>query len=145
MCGSLLPWLFTSALKLINYNYPKTQWSISYSSPSWSSHVIEGYSTRNTRESMVHGANMGSIWGRQDPGGPYVSLMNLAILEIFVHTYNYPNRQIIADAETYFWTQRDQTLSTTVSFCAVLATCAMRLCVWKYPYCLIMFELLSDI
>ena len=27
----------------------------------------------------VHGANMGSIWGRQDPGGPYVGPMNLAI------------------------------------------------------------------
>ena len=27
----------------------------------------------------VHGANMGSIWGRQDPGGPHVGPMNLAI------------------------------------------------------------------
>ena len=23
-------------------------------------------------DSKVHGANMGSIWGRQGPGGPYV-------------------------------------------------------------------------
>ena len=27
----------------------------------------------------VHGANMGPTWGRQDPGGPHVGHMNLAI------------------------------------------------------------------
>ena len=30
-------------------------------------------------ESKVHGANMGPIWGRQDPGGPHVGPMNFAI------------------------------------------------------------------
>ena len=30
-------------------------------------------------DSKVHGANMGPTWGRQDPGGPYVGHMNLAI------------------------------------------------------------------
>ena len=30
-------------------------------------------------DSKVHGANMGPIWGRQDPGGPHVGPMNLAI------------------------------------------------------------------
>ena len=29
--------------------------------------------------SNVHGANMGPIWGRQDPGGPHVGPMNFAI------------------------------------------------------------------
>ena len=29
--------------------------------------------------SKVHGAHMGSIWGRQDPGGPHVGPMNFAI------------------------------------------------------------------
>ena len=29
------------------------------------------------------GANMGPIWGRQDPGGPHVGLMNLAIWVYF--------------------------------------------------------------
>ena len=29
---------------------------------------------------LNHGANMGPIWGRQDPGGPHVGLMNIAIL-----------------------------------------------------------------
>ena len=30
-------------------------------------------------DSKVHGANMGPFWGRQDPGGPHVGPMNLAI------------------------------------------------------------------
>ena len=29
-------------------------------------------------DSKVHGASMGPIWGRQDPGGPYVGPMNFA-------------------------------------------------------------------
>ena len=32
-----------------------------------------------TPDSKVHGANMGPNWGRQDPGGPQVGPMNLAI------------------------------------------------------------------
>ena len=31
-------------------------------------------------DSKVHGANMGPIWGRQDPGGPHVGPMNFATL-----------------------------------------------------------------
>ena len=30
-------------------------------------------------DSKVHGANMGPIWGRQDPGGPHVGPMNFAV------------------------------------------------------------------
>ena len=30
-------------------------------------------------DSKVHGANMGPIWGRQDPGGPHVGPKNFAI------------------------------------------------------------------
>ena len=30
-------------------------------------------------DSKVHGANMGRICGRQDPGGPHVGPMNFAI------------------------------------------------------------------
>ena len=29
-------------------------------------------------DSKVHGANMGLVWGRQDPGGPHVGPMNFA-------------------------------------------------------------------
>ena len=30
-------------------------------------------------DSKVHGANIGPIWGRQDPGGPYVGPKNFVI------------------------------------------------------------------
>ena len=33
----------------------------------------------NTPDSKVHGANMGPIWGRQDPGGPHVGPINFFI------------------------------------------------------------------
>ena len=33
-------------------------------------------------DSKVYGAHMGPIWGRQDPGGPYVGPMNLAIWDV---------------------------------------------------------------
>ena len=33
-------------------------------------------------DSKVHGANMGPIWGRQDPGGPHVCPMDFAIWDI---------------------------------------------------------------
>ena len=32
-------------------------------------------------DTKVHGANMGPIWGRQDPGGPHVGPMNLDVWE----------------------------------------------------------------
>ena len=35
-------------------------------------------------DSKVHGAYMGPIWGRQDPGGPHVGSMNFAIWVAFV-------------------------------------------------------------
>ena len=34
---------------------------------------------QNCPDSKVHGANMGPIWGRQDPGGPHVGPVNFAI------------------------------------------------------------------
>ena len=45
-------------------------------------------------DSMVHGANMGPIWGRQDPGGPHVGPMNFAIWDDtvkWVALYRYKN------------------------------------------------------
>ena len=35
----------------------------------------------NNPDSKVHGANMGPIWGGQDPGGPHVCPTNFAIWE----------------------------------------------------------------
>ena len=38
-----------------------------------------------TRDSKVYGAKMGPTWGRQDPGGPHVGRMNLAIWDTPLH------------------------------------------------------------
>ena len=40
---------------------------------------------RGNPESKVHGANTGPIWGRQDPGGPHVVHMNLAVRELMFY------------------------------------------------------------
>ena len=45
--------------------------------------LLTWYLWHSIPDSKVHGANMGPIWGRQDPGGPQVGPMNLAILECF--------------------------------------------------------------
>ena len=41
----------------------------------------------NIPDSKVHGANMGPIWGRQDPGGPHVGPMNFAIWDCSSRLY----------------------------------------------------------
>ena len=41
--------------------------------------VIESDTGNSYPESKVHGANMGPNWGRQDPGGPHVGPVNIAI------------------------------------------------------------------
>ena len=42
----------------------------------------------HTPDSKVHGANMGPIWGRQDPDGPHVGPMNFAIWDC-MHLHRY--------------------------------------------------------
>ena len=41
-----------------------------------------GKERRVTPDSKIHGANVGPIWGRQDPGGPHVGPINFAIWDI---------------------------------------------------------------
>ena len=41
--------------------------------------IISSQRGNNYPDSKVYGANMGPTWGRQDPGGPHVGSMNLAI------------------------------------------------------------------
>ena len=42
-------------------------------------HCINSSAPNDIPYSKVHGANMGPIWGRQDPGGPHIGPMNFAI------------------------------------------------------------------
>ena len=41
--------------------------------------TVHSKKSHHTPDSKVHGANMGPILGRQDPGGPHVDPMNFAI------------------------------------------------------------------
>ena len=46
-----------------------------------------------SRDSRIHGANMGPIWGLQGPGGPHVGPMNLAIWALWsFHNRPEPSR-----------------------------------------------------
>ena len=45
----------------------------------FSADVIAADPSKVSLDSKVHGANMGPIWGRQDPCGPHVDPMNLVI------------------------------------------------------------------
>ena len=59
--------------------------SITYHLISWEERIHQaGYWLCMFRipESEVHGATMGLIWGPQDPGGPHVGPMNLAIWDV---------------------------------------------------------------
>ena len=51
-----------------------------------------GQETKITDQSipgkMVHGANMGPIWGRQDPGGPHAGPMNFAICHVIITSHD---------------------------------------------------------
>ena len=53
-------------------------------------------------DSKVHGANMGPLWGLQDPGGPHVGPMNLAIWSYILtclqinQWYPYPPRVLLS-------------------------------------------------
>ena len=59
----------------------------------------------NIPDSKIHGANMGPRWGWQDPGGPHVGHMNLAIwdrntpgtlmMSAAAHVINHNGRKII--------------------------------------------------
>ena len=44
---------------------------------------------RNIPDSKVHGANMGPIWGRQDPGGPHGGPMDFALWDYMPITYKW--------------------------------------------------------
>ena len=43
---------------------------------------------RKDPDSKVHGANMGPIWGREDPGGPHVGPMKFAIWGLLKQNVN---------------------------------------------------------
>ena len=72
---------------------PDKHWSSRHNQASKGSNYI--LRTQAPPDSKVHGANMGSICGRQDPGGPHVGPMNFVIWAITLgpcqkeHSYSF--------------------------------------------------------
>ena len=52
-------------------------------------------------DSKLHGANMGPIWGRQDPGGPHVGPMNLAFWDVLARV-NHRVRQAVIHVGAWY-------------------------------------------
>ena len=44
-------------------------------------------------DSKVHGANIGPIWGWQDPGGPHIGPMNFVIWDVYWGYFGYTSLQ----------------------------------------------------
>ena len=66
-------------LRLYPPPQPPPQWAlISRRMSNWPYHVPTFFLLYHP-DNKVRGANMGPIWGRQDPGGPHAGHMNLAI------------------------------------------------------------------
>ena len=62
------------------------------------------YGGRHHPDSKVHGANMGPIWGRQDPGGPHVGPMNFVIWAVpFRHVSIGAHRTCSKKESTISW------------------------------------------
>ena len=59
-------------------------------------HLIQCYPN-----SKVHGASMGPIWGRQDPGGPHVGPMNFAIW-VVTEKHTYSTRNLHTNGDMYY-------------------------------------------
>ena len=57
-------------------------------------------------DSKVHGANMGPIWARQDPGGPDVGPMSFAIWEV-VAALSRNSSVFIVRRAGLLWSQQD--------------------------------------
>ena len=68
---------------------------------------------RTSPDSRGHGANMEPIWGRQDPGGPHVGPMNLAIwvclcrlimlLSLTSHSKSADSRNLLQVSHHYYY------------------------------------------
>ena len=88
LASKLLPFYTRASYDVCHLS--NTQQAITYNHALHLRHISDN-STRsliqrdNILDSKVHGANMGPIWGRQDPGGPHVGPMNFAIWDMLGH------------------------------------------------------------
>ena len=73
-CGLVMPYGDTQVHKWVNIGSDN---GLTLTAPSHN--LNQCWFLISDPDSKVHGANIGPIWGRQDPGGPHVGPMNFAI------------------------------------------------------------------
>ena len=89
-------------------------------------------------DSKVYGANMGPIWGRQDPGGPHVGHMNLAIWDMLImSSASRPYKNVDGIDLTYIQHPRSSFL-----FLIAIFSSTPRF-VWQNLFCLVLYSLFS--
>ena len=87
MCGVIYRWLSNTAVTQVQWqgNYLSDDKSCGTNCVSIKFEMmIACLNIVHNPDSNIHGANMGTIWGRQDPGGSHVVHMNLAIWEVLI-------------------------------------------------------------
>ena len=72
---------FKCDTRLYYYVNHHSNWRIRENSSSWAQQLGK---EKPSSDSKAHGANMGPIWSRQDPGGPRVGPLNFAIWVMLV-------------------------------------------------------------
>ena len=86
----------------------------------WKTEIWTAYDKYSNPDSKVDGANMGPIWGRQDPGGPHVGPINLAIWEAYLVLITlWDSSQFIGNTTSthWGWDKQGNILQTTFFKC----------------------------
>ena len=83
-------------------------------------------------DSMVHGANIGPIWGWQDPDGPHVGPMNLS--GIFIHTNHLFVLWLIKKVLLWWRFQFNYIIVRLTSYSGVLGQCFLGNYTWPQHF-----------
>ena len=75
-------------------------------------------------DSKVHGANMGPTWGRQDPGGPHVGHLNLALWDYLTPgIVRLIKPATVVQLKLFPTKNRRSHVITVISLCGIFAVC----------------------
>ena len=87
-------------------------------------------------DSKVHGANMGLIWGQQDPGGPHVGPMNFVIWvhKQCCHQNSSKCMTFVVSILTWYWCLQKEVPHTNYAHISIFHTLLCFSNSWFYPY-----------
>ena len=115
---SSLVWLYSLSETKMSHLHGSGHWTVAVCLVTWFFYQLVA-KPGNNADIKVHGANMGPIRGRQDPGGPPVGPMNFAISEDNHSSVTWP-----------------------ITFLFIITmTSHEHQCIWKHCLCNISFSL----